>query len=195
MAKKIMILQGSPRKNGNTAALVEWFSAGAREAGAEVEVVEVARLDYASYGCTSCFGCQRSDTFECVIDDEARPILARIPDADILVIATPVYFAGPSAQLKVFFDRAFSLFKFDPDTGEVRHRLAGKTLCLIASAGGRPEDGLNFTEQTYRGMSEFIEAGFRSLCVPFAPRREGVLRGDEDLKRRATALGKELASG
>jgi len=54
MSKKILILCGSPKKDGNTAALVDWFSEGARLKGADVEIVRTAFLKYKSPGCTSC---------------------------------------------------------------------------------------------------------------------------------------------
>jgi multimeric flavodoxin WrbA len=54
--KKIMILCGSPRPKGNTHTLADWTAEGAKSAGAEVEKIDVTRLRYASYGCTSCYG-------------------------------------------------------------------------------------------------------------------------------------------
>jgi multimeric flavodoxin WrbA len=57
MPKKILILSASPKKQGNTAALVEWFTQGARSKGAQVETVAIAFLKYKTIGCTSCRAC------------------------------------------------------------------------------------------------------------------------------------------
>jgi len=110
MNKKILILSGSPKKDGNTATLVKWFAEGARSKGARVEIVRTAFLKYKSTGCTSCRACQRLDAYECVINDEAKPILAKMAKVDAIVMATPLYFFGASAQLKLVFDRMFSLY-------------------------------------------------------------------------------------
>lgn len=59
-----MILQGSPRGNGNTRALVDWFSEGAIAAGAEIEIIDTPSLNYKANGCTSCFSCQKTDMYE-----------------------------------------------------------------------------------------------------------------------------------
>src|SRR3989339_1731347 len=101
MAKKILILSGSPRKTGNTSVLVEAFVEGAGAVGIETEVIRTAFLKYKAAGCTSCRKCQKIDKYECVIDDGARPVLAKMLDADAIVFATPLYFFSASAQLKI----------------------------------------------------------------------------------------------
>ncbi|MFA7653123.1 MAG: flavodoxin family protein, partial [Candidatus Omnitrophota bacterium] len=113
MAKKILILSGSPRKHGNTAYLVKWFCEGAWAKGAQVEVVNTAFLRYKATGCISCRRCQKIAKYECVIDDEAKPVLARMALVDVIVMATPLYFYAASAQLKLVMDRMFSLYKWD----------------------------------------------------------------------------------
>ena len=137
MAKKIMVLCSSPRKDGNTNTVVNWAVEAATEAGAEVETIDVANLNYKVNGCIACMKCQQSEKFECAVADDAQPIIARIPEFDVLVLATPIYFMGPNAQLKLIVDRTFSLFKFNPQTEEITHNLAGKTLALIATAAGK----------------------------------------------------------
>ena len=99
MAKKILVLSGSPKKNGNTALLVKWFSEGAKSKGADVEIVQTAFLKYKSNGCTSRRSCQKIEKYECVIDDEAKPVLAKMAKVDVIVMATPLYFYGPSAHV------------------------------------------------------------------------------------------------
>ena len=136
MAKKIMIVTGSPRSNGNTNTLAGWIAEAARGEGAEVEVVNAASLDYKVNGCIACMGCQALPEYECVVHDAAVPILARMPKADVLVFATPVYFFGISAQLKLLMDRMFSLVKLKPEENKLEHAMGGKTLALVASGGG-----------------------------------------------------------
>ena len=108
MAKNILVLSGSPVKNGNTAMLVKWFAEGACSKGAQVEVVSAAFLKYKTTGCISCRRCQTSKEYACVINDEATPVLKKMAQVDVIVMATPLYFYGPSSQLKLIMDRMFS---------------------------------------------------------------------------------------
>jgi len=109
MPKKILILSGSPKKQGNTAMLVEWFAEGARQKNAKVEIVHAAFLKYKTAGCISCRRCQKLKEYRCVIDDEATPVLKRMEEANVIVMATPLSFLSTSAKLKLVFNRMFSL--------------------------------------------------------------------------------------
>lgn len=194
MSKKILILCSSPRKQGNTNTVVQWAAAGATEAGGEVECVDVAKLAYKVNGCISCYGCQKSDKYECVIEDEAQPILKRIPDFDVLVFATPIYFFGPNAQLKLIMDRMFSLAKFDPVTGEPRFKRADQSLALIATAAGELGDGLGLTERLFKTIAGFSKVPFLSLLAPGMPHDPKETLRDEALKKRAYEFGRGLVN-
>ena len=98
----ILILSGSPRKNGNTDLLVEAFSKGASEKH-HVEVVSVH--DYKVNPCMGCNACFTSAGNTCVQMDDMSLIYGKLSNADMLVIASPVYFYGLSAQLKAAIDR------------------------------------------------------------------------------------------
>lgn len=190
MAKKILVLSGSPRRKGNTAALVEWFSEGARAKGAQVEVIRTAFLKYKSTGCASCRACQKLRKYECVIDDEAKPVLAKMGRVDAIVMATPLYFFAASAQLKLVFDRMFSLYKWDNAAGTMTTPLKGKTLVLLASAF---EDvGLDALERPFALTAEYTGMKFASLLVPHAG-VSGALRDKSGIRGKAIALGKKVA--
>ena len=99
---KIVVLQGSPNRDGSTAMLVGEFAKGARMAGHQVQRIDVAHEDVAPCeGCVKCgYGaapCAQRDAMAGILDD----ILA----ADMLVFATPLYYYGMSAQLKCVIDR------------------------------------------------------------------------------------------
>ena len=193
MSRKIMILTGSPRKTGNTNTLASWVADAARTTGAEVDLTDVSGLDYAANGCTACMSCQKNDDFRCVIKDEASELLARMPEADIVAFATPVYFFGPTAQLKLILDRTYSLFKFDLETGEINSPLKGKHIALITSAGGRETDGMEVVKATFQHLAAFLGTELRALTVPNAPRDPGAIAERDDLKQQAEAFGKWLA--
>lgn len=193
MSSKILVLCGSPRRKGNTNRIVNWFEEAAVEAGATVERIDTTRLKYKSIGCLACMKCKESDRFECVVDDDARPLLAAIPDYDVLVMATPVYWFAPSAQIKVFGDRMFSLVKVDPTAGTYSHPLKGKKLVAIVTAGGGLDSGLSVVDDTYRTMAGFLEMEYDSILVPFTPPVPAELERNEELKEQARELGRRMA--
>lgn len=190
MTKEILILSGSPKKNGNTAILVDWFAEGARAKGARVEIVRTAFLKYKSTGCTSCRACQRLAEYECVINDEAKPVLAKMARVDVIVMATPLYFFGASAQMKLVFDRMFSLYKWDNKAGTMATPLKGKTLVLIASAF---EDvGLDALGKPFALTAKYTGMKFAALLVPNAG-VSGDIKNKPGIRKKAIALGKKMA--
>jgi len=189
MTKKILIISGSPKKDGNTQALIDEFVKGARSKGAETEVIHAAFLKYKANGCTSCRACQKSDKYECAINDEAKPVLKKMADVDIIVMATPLYFFAASAQLKLIFDRMFSLYKWDNEADTMETPLKGKELILIGSA--YEKTGLDALEAPFRITAEYSGMTFRSLLVPDAGESGDVRKKTGDLKH-AYELGKEI---
>lgn len=103
---KLLAVNGSPRKNKNTAQLLEQVAAGAREKGAEAELIHLR--DYHYTGCMSCFECKRIDGpsyGRCALKDDLHPILDNAHEADVLVLATPFYFSTETAFMRAFIER------------------------------------------------------------------------------------------
>lgn len=190
MPKKILILSGSPKKDGNTASLVNWFAEGARSKAAEVEIVHTAFLKYKSAGCTSCRVCQKTEKYECAVNDEAKPVLKKMADVDVIVMATPLYFFAASAQLKLVLDRMFSLYKWDNEAGTVRTPLTGKTLVLMASA--YEDVGLDALEKPFALTAGYTGMKFMSLLAANAGVSGGI-RDNADMREKAVALGEKAA--
>lgn len=190
MSKQILMLSGSPKKNGNTAALVEWFTEGALSKGARVELIHTAFLQYKFPGCTSCRLCQKEEAYGCVIEDDAALVLAKMAAADVIVMATPLYFFAASAQLKVVIDRMFSLYKWDNAAGTMKTALKGKTLVLLASA--YEDVGLDALEKPFSLTAEYTGMKFESLLVPDAG-VSGDIRKKPSAREKAASLGKRLA--
>ncbi len=100
---KVLAINGSPRKKGNTQILMEAAADELRKAGAEVEMISVADLDV-----KPCNGCRRcyQKLWDCPIGDDAIKILKKVAYSDGLLVGSPVYFGGVTAQLKALFDRS-----------------------------------------------------------------------------------------
>jgi multimeric flavodoxin WrbA len=103
-AKHVVGFVGSPRSGGNTDILVDEILAGAREAGATVDKVMLE--DLTVNPCKACYTC-RSDG-ECIQEDDMIALYDKMQSSDVWVIGTPVYWWGPTAQLKAFVDRWFA---------------------------------------------------------------------------------------
>lgn len=139
---KIAVINGSHRgRKGNTNIMIEAFSKGVRKAGAEIEEVVLAEKEI-KY-CMACKACWFKTPGKCVIKDDMAEIVSRIEDADIRVLATPLYFDNISSMLKVFIDRLMVTASpyWGRDTkGECRHLTTKEAPMLVMMANcGYPE--------------------------------------------------------
>jgi len=104
---KVLILIGSPRKDGNSAVLAHETARGARAGGASVEIVHLH--DLAISPCTGCGACRFSVDAPCVLSDDMTDLYPRLREANAIVIATPIYSYNMSAQTKLLIDRLYAL--------------------------------------------------------------------------------------
>ena len=109
MSKKILVISTSPRKGGNSDTLADEFLRGAQEAGNSVE--KITLHDKTIGFCRGCLTCQRIGN--CVIHDDADPIVQSIKSSEVIAFATPVYYYGLCGQLKTLLDRTNPLFGAD----------------------------------------------------------------------------------
>jgi multimeric flavodoxin WrbA len=106
---KVLILNGSPRPNGNTSIAVREMENVFQESGVEVETVQIGNKDVR--GCIACLSCAK--TGKCVFDDIVNELAPKFEAADGLVVATPVYYASANATLVACLDRLFYSTHFD----------------------------------------------------------------------------------
>ncbi len=106
---KILVLNGSPRPKGNTAALVDAFAAGARESGHQVHVIPVCRKRIA--GCLACEYCHTKGNGKCIQQDDMQEVYPLLDEAEMLVLASPVYYHNFSGQLQCAINRIYALDK------------------------------------------------------------------------------------
>ena len=106
--KKILVLNGSPRPKGNTKAMITAFAKGAESQGHQVDIVDVCKLTI--HGCIACEHCHTKGNGVCVQKDDMQKISTLFGDADMLVVAAPIYFSGIPGQLKCVVDRFYAAF-------------------------------------------------------------------------------------
>ena len=143
MSKKVLILSGSPRKNGNSDLLCDEFMKGAVAAGHQVEKIRVAEKQIGF--CRACYACK--DTGICAIKDDMAEVLQKMIDADVLVLASPVYFYSIDAQLKAVIDRSVARWL------EVKD----KELYYIMTAADAEKKSMETTLACFRGYADCVE--------------------------------------
>ena len=182
---RILGVQGSPRKHGNTQILVEKVLDGARDAGATTLMIQLGDMTIAE--CDGCHACWKGK--ECPKDDDMNAVYATIAESDAVVFGTPVYWFGPTALMKAFIDR-FVYF----NCPENRAKIQGKHAALVAPF---EDDDL----ETARPLVEMFSMGLEyvemtllePLLAPGVGEKGEVLKHPEQLQA-AYALGQRLAS-
>jgi len=103
---KVIAINGSPRKNANTATLLKKALEGASSQGAETELISLYDFNYK--GCISCFACKRiggKSYGKCAINDDLAPIFKKIEEADALIFGSPIYFGDTTGAIRSFMER------------------------------------------------------------------------------------------
>ena len=133
----ILILNGSPRPKGDTANMVRIFKEAAEQAGHTVSAVSVCRMNIK--GCLACEYCHGKGGGTCIQKDDMHEIYALLKDANMLVLASPIYYHGISGQLKCVIDRFYSaLYPKAPETLQ-------KVAMLLSSGDPEMYDGARFS--------------------------------------------------
>ncbi len=146
MAKKIMILNGSPRFNGNTAALIASFTDGAKSAGHEVVCFDLQKMNI--HPCLGCCGGGKDPESPCVQKDDMLKIYPAYKEADIVVLASPLYYWTISGQIKCAFDRLFAV-------AECNANLANpvkSSVLLMAAEGNGFEESVYWYERLMKHL-------------------------------------------
>ena len=147
---KALFINGSPRKNGNTAQLLKRAMDGAREAGAEVELVNLYDRSLNYKGCMSCFACKLKGGKKgvCSFKDDLQPILQKAVEADVLVCGSPNYCGYPSAALRAFMERmefpAVNYSDYSKPVGAKAHLFGYDLYDELSQRRGVPSDELPY---------------------------------------------------
>jgi multimeric flavodoxin WrbA len=184
MAKTVLILKGSPRRNGNSAALADRAAEGAREAGAVVEETLLDRMKIRP--CNACDQCRKKGG--CVIQDDMQALYPKLLAADAILIATPVYYFTMSAQVKACIDRWYAL------EGTGGNAIKGKQVGILMSYGDsdlQTSGGINAV-RTFESIFGYIGCEIVGM-VHGSASDPGDIQGQSAVMEQAYALGKQIA--
>ena len=137
--KKIMIIDGGPRKNFNTASMLQKIAEGAASVGSEIEVQTVRLYDLDYKGCMSCMACKIKGRVSniCKFKDALTPILEEIAEADALVLGSPIYFGDVTGQMRTFLERlAFPWLSYNDYSLTAPKKIP---VVLVETMNGLPE--------------------------------------------------------
>lgn len=179
MGKKVLVLSSSPRKGGNSDLLCDQFVLGAREAGHHAEKISLRdrKINYCT-GCGTCYeGARR-----CPQRDDMPEVLEKMIAADVIVMATPVYFYTMAAQMKTLIDRTCSRYT----------EIKDKEFHFIVAAADTSKQAMERTLEGFRGFTSCL-SGAREKGVIYGTGawKAGEIRGKPAMKK-ACELGKAV---
>ena len=179
MGKNVVILSGSPRKGSNSDLLCDEFLRGAVEAGNQVEKIRVAekKIGY----CSACYYC-RDYGGVCAKKDDMAELLQKIIDADVLVLASPVYFYSIDAQLKTVIDRTVARWT------EVKN----KEFYYIVTCANAERESQERTLECFRGYADCVEGAVeKGIIYGVGVYQPGEIRNTSFLSQ-AYEMGKRI---
>jgi len=183
---KILGIDGSPRKNGNTEKLVKTILQGAEANGAETRHYKVARMNISP--CPGCMDCRESGI--CIHEDDMTPLYDEIQSSEAIVIGSPVYMWQVNAQTKTFMDRLVLFVK--PD---FTSRLNGPKGLVLAFTQGNPDAHAFKTYFDYlEKLFSFLHYDLRGTIVAAGTRQENDILQQTDVLERAKEIGMSLTA-
>ena len=176
--KAILGIVGSPRRGGNTEILVDEILSGAKEAGALTEKVILNELEI--FPCQACFACQK--TGKCVQQDDISEVIEKMEKSQLWVLGTPIYWWGPTAQLKAFVDRWGSI---------KREVFQGRSVILAMPLGGGHPDGARHTVGMLTSSIRYLGMELSETVIAPGAMNLGDVRNHGDVLTKARHVGRK----
>jgi multimeric flavodoxin WrbA len=186
---KVLGIMGSPRKGGNSDLLLDQALAGARDAGAEVEKINLCHKKIS--GCLNCEKC--NTTGICVIKDDMPEIHKKILEADAIIHSVPVYFWAMNAQTKAYLDRWCAFFDGEWKWHKQYYpKMKGKGVGLITVCGDTNVHTADSVVLSFKNTADFTKLSWIGAVMASAGAK-GDIAKDEKAKKEAYELGKKAA--
>ena len=179
MTKKVLILSASPRKGGNSDLLCDHFIQGAKESGNQVE--KIFLRDKRINHCIACGACQGNGG-RCVQKDDMAEVLDKMIAADVIVMATPVYFYTMNGQTKTLIDRTYSRYT----------EISNKEMYFIVTAADGRKQAMERTLEGFRGFTSCLQgAQEKGIIYGIGAWKLGDIKGSKAMTQ-AYNMGKKV---
>jgi multimeric flavodoxin WrbA len=191
---KILGIHGSPRKGGNSDVLLNTALKGAEEAGAETSLIRCGKLNVS--GCLECGSCDK--TGQCVVKDEMQQVYPKLLEAEVIILAAPMFFYGIPAQAKALIDRCQAMWnkrmieKKTPAERKTYSSGKGYLIAVGATKGSNLFEGAQLTAKYFFDALDMTYEGglfFRSL------EGKGEALKKTEMIEEALEFGRKIASG
>jgi multimeric flavodoxin WrbA len=188
---RVLAVNGSPRKKGNTATILEQVLAGAAEQGAETRMIHLNALKLK--GCQGCLAC-RENIGECACKDDFQDVLEALKTSDAVAFGTPIYVFHVSGQFKSFLDRCYCMVP-DPEEGAPYEAAVppGKRFLIVTSQGDEDPEAYRHVIDYLRMIFSFL-GGTIEVITQAGTEDRNSARNDEGLLSTAREKGRRLAS-
>ena len=183
MEKRILVLKGSARAGGNSELLANALIKGAAEKGHKISEFRLADMKIG--GCRGCSGCWQSKG-NCIVADDMKKLEPYLENADVLVIASPLYWSSFPAQVKAVMDR---VYEYDPVHGGKNLHIA-ESILLCCGETDQDSD-FDSIRKLFQIFSEFSKMSVREMICVSKVNAKGDIKGNEALER-AELLGNAL---
>ena len=187
---KVLSINGSRRKNGNTAHLIASILSPSKKGEAQTESIFLG--DYNIGACTGCEGCRSS--WECIIKDDFAKIVEKIDGADGIVLASPTYWYSVTSDMKRFIDRCYSLIQFPVNRKEWigKYQGTGKA-CVTAAICEQSEDSaMGNTLSLLTDFSKDIGLDVIETVKGLGFFEAGSIKEDHNFLQKAELTGQKL---
>lgn len=178
MNKKVLIISGSPRLHGNSDTLCDEFKRGAVEAGNTVEKIRLSdkKINY----CLGCGVCNA--TGKCVQKDDMAEILQKMVEADVIVLASPVYFYAMNGQMKTFIDRTVPQYT----------QISNKDFYFIITAADTAQKNMDKVIEGFRGFTAdcLDNANEKGIVYGLGAWQKGEIEHNKEAMQQAYEFGK-----
>jgi multimeric flavodoxin WrbA len=186
---KVLGIHGSPRRGGNTETLLKEFLRGCKEGGAEVEEIFLRELKISP--CLEIYACKKDG--QCPIQDDMKAVYTKLAEADVLAVASPIFFYAVSAHLKAMIDRCQALwarkYLLKQPIAPGRSGRKGVFLAVGGSRGGKTFDGPLLTMKYF---FDALDMTFHRSLLYKEVDAKGEIRQHPTAMGEAYALGKEI---
>jgi multimeric flavodoxin WrbA len=187
---KVLSINGSRRKTGNTECLIESILTPAKKGGVQIESIFLG--DYNIGACTGCEGCRSS--WECIIKDDFARIVKKVDDAEGIVLASPTYWYSVTSDMKRFIDRCYSLIQFPVNRKAWIAKYQGsEKVCITAAVCEQSEESMmGNTLLLLTDFSKDIGLDVIESVKGLGFFEAGSIKADQNLLQKAEMTGQKL---